>query len=120
MTAVLVVRFACQFVLTKSRPPACPSVLWCTAAAQPTPNQHTSPATVAAAAAAVSSLCPYSSLSSTQLLRDALPSVPNISRLRIVNAGARGADASHLTDALLQLGGLRALQLHQVCVCVCM
>lgn len=49
-----------------------------------------------------------------QLLSDAVPSVPNVSRLRLVNAGARGADGAALADALLQLGSLRVLQLHQV------
>lgn len=49
-----------------------------------------------------------------QLLSDAVASVANVSRLRLVNAGARGADAGALADALLQLGSLRVLQLHQV------
>jgi hypothetical protein len=49
-----------------------------------------------------------------QLLSDAAPSVPNVSRLRLVNAGARGSDAAALANALLQLSSLRVLQLHQV------
>lgn len=49
-----------------------------------------------------------------QLLSDAAPSLSNVSRLRLVNAGARGADAAALANALLQLRSLRVLQLHQV------
>jgi hypothetical protein len=49
-----------------------------------------------------------------QLLSDAAPSVPNVSRLRLVNAGARGSDAAALANALLQFSSLRVLQLHQV------
>jgi hypothetical protein len=49
-----------------------------------------------------------------QLLSDALPTVPNVSKLRLVNAGARSADAAALANALLQLGNLKVLQLHQV------
>jgi hypothetical protein len=50
-----------------------------------------------------------------QLLSDAAPLLINVSRLRLVNAGARGADAAALASALLQLRSLRVLQLHQVC-----
>jgi hypothetical protein len=49
-----------------------------------------------------------------QLLFDAMPSLASVSRLRLVNAGIRGADASVLANALLSLRGLRELQLHQV------
>lgn len=54
-----------------------------------------------------------------QLLSDAAPSLPNVSRLRLVNAGARGADAAALANALLQLRSLRVLQLHQVGLKAC-
>eukprot|EP00775_Hariotina_reticulata_P007881 gene7881-8077_t len=48
-----------------------------------------------------------------KLLLEAVPSVPNISSVRLVNAAVRGRDGANLAAALLQCRSLRTLQLHQ-------
>lgn len=52
------------------------------------------------------------------MLSQVVASVPNVSKLRLVNGAARGADAAAMAAAILQWGSLRTLQLHQVRVVV--